>query len=156
MSSSPMPNQGDAIVCQHVTNTQMLRMQVFVWVIQPLPVWLSGGGQAAQSTALVWMAVEHNQAYACAQATPLPFQGALQIGPLSLWGSSGGVMEAAVSALSLNSLAFLGLCFILNLKKEFSVWSKLVGEREHLYRKRCSWQTRAMFPSHYWRLECCN
>lgn len=32
-----------------------------------------------------------------AQATPLPFQGALQIGPLSLWGSSGGVTDGGCS-----------------------------------------------------------
>lgn len=71
----------------------------------------------------------------------------------SLWGNFGGVKEVAVSALNLNFLAFFGLALFLIFKKEFSVWSKLVGEREHLYRKRCSWQACAMFPSHYWRVD---
>lgn len=61
-----------------------------------------------------------------------------------------------MSALNLNFLAFLGLGLFLILKKEFSVWSKLVGEREHLYRKRCSWQACAMFPSHLLRSRCLN
>lgn len=39
------------------------------------------------------------------------------------------------------------LCFAwlpLILKNEFSVWSKLVEKREHLYRKRRTWQTCAV------------
>lgn len=45
-----------------------------------------------------------------------------------------------MSALNLNFFAFLGLRLFLILKRIFSVWSKLVRETEHLYRKRCSWQ----------------
>lgn len=71
----------------------------------------------------------------------------------SLWGSFSGGGEGCSVSLHLNFCAFLGSCLFLILKKEFFVWAKLVGEREHLYRERCTWQACAMFPSHHWRVD---
>lgn len=56
-----------------------------------------------------------------------------------LWQRTCGVKEVAVSAWIWISLLCLASSY--SKKNEFSVWSKLVEKREHLYRKRRSWHT---------------
>lgn len=133
--------------------------QALEWMTQPPPTWLSKGARAAQSTSSfssVRFKWSPPQAWAWGLPTLHPCssqesrQRDLGVSERELWWGEGGCSV---------SPKFEFLCFswlVLNLKKEFSVWSKLVGEREHLCRKRCSWQACALFPSYYWRVECLN
>lgn len=78
----------------------------------------------------------------CLQLT-LALQGAMHKAPVrvfvteSPWGCRG-------CSISLNLNFFTLLCFHFFLKNGFSVWGKLVKNREHLYRERCSWHACAV------------
>ena len=157
-SSSSSPPHRDSTGCQPCwtrcpeTDPRMAGRQAFEWVTQPLPTWLSKEARAAQSTSSfsnvrftwnpprIW-AWGLPRPHPCSSLEPR--QWGLGISVRELWWGEGGCNV---------SPKFEFLCFswlVLNLKKEFSVWSELVGEREHLCRKRCSWQACTLFPSHY-------
>ena len=133
----------------------MAGRQAFEWVTQALLTWLSKEARAAQSTSSFSnVRFKWNPPRTWAWGLPKPHpcssqeprQRDLGVSVRELWWGEGGCSV---------SPKFEFLCFswlVLNLKKEFSVWSKLVGEREHLCRKRCSWQACALLPSYYWRV----